>query len=141
MATTRLADERIRCKLWPEEYGSNHRHIHATYSVRRWEGVAGPKLLLKEANWVKIRQEVLTLKRAEPAPEGLDEMAVWFHEVVDEAVRKHCPLSKPSPHAKRWWNKDLTAMRKEYISLRDKVRKLQGQGRDNWVVSQEAGRA
>jgi len=34
MATVRLADERIRCTLWPEEYGSDHRHIYATYSVR-----------------------------------------------------------------------------------------------------------
>jgi len=65
----------------------------------------------------------------------------WLRNLVDEAIRRHCPVSKPSPHAKRWWNKDLTSMRKEYTALRNRARKLMGQGRDNWVVNQEARRA
>jgi len=141
LATTRLADERIRCTLWPEEYGSDHRHIHITYSVRTWEGATEPRLLLKEANWDKIRRELVIRKASRPAPEGLNEMAEWLQEVVNEAVRKHCPLSRPSPYAKRWWSKDLTAMRTEYTSLRNRAKKPQGQGRDNWLVSQEARRS
>jgi len=102
LATTRLADERIRCTLWPEEYGSDHRHIHTTYSVRTWEGATEPKLMLKEADWEKVRRELSTLKTSRPTPEGLNEMAEWLQEIVSEAVRKHCPLSRPSPYAKRW---------------------------------------
>lgn len=33
---------------------------------------------------------------------------------VEEALQAHCPRAKPSPYMKRWWDEDLTALRKSY---------------------------
>lgn len=35
-------------------------------------------------------------------------------------INMHVPLAKPSPYAKRWWCKDLTLLRKQYTSLRNR---------------------
>ena len=60
--------------------------------------------------------------------------------MVAEAVGRHCPKSRPSTYAKRWWTKDLTAMRKDYTSQRNRARRLYQHERDCWVASQKARR-
>jgi len=34
LASWRLAEERVRCVVWPSEYGLDHRHIHTTYLLQ-----------------------------------------------------------------------------------------------------------
>jgi hypothetical protein len=32
--------------------------------------------------------------------------------VIKAAITKHVPMSKPSPYSKRWWSKELAALKK-----------------------------
>ena len=72
------------------------------------------RLLLKNAPWDKIREAVERQKEAGFPPGDVDDMAGRLTTWVIEALEAHCPRAKPSPYTKRWWNEDLTALRKSY---------------------------
>ena len=50
--------------------------------------------------------------------EGCDRLLNTVSEVVQQMV----PKARPSPYAKRWWSKELTALKKKQSSLRNLVR-------------------
>ena len=54
---------------------------------------------------------------------------------------EYCPRSKPSPYAKRWWNGELTSMRRSYTAARNRASKLDSQGRLSNVAQREAAAA
>ena len=141
LASGRLADERVGCAIWPSDYGSDHRHIHTTYSLQSPEIQRLPRLLFKEAEWDGVRRSLQEAKHREPCPGGLDDAAAWLQSKVTEAVEEHCPRARPSPYVKRWWTPGLTYMRKEFTSLRNRARRLKYQGRDTGVVDREAATA
>jgi len=141
LASGRLADERVGCAIWPSDYGSDHRHIHTTYSLQSPEIQRLPRLLFKEAEWDRVRRSLQEAKHREPCPGGLDDAAAWLQRKVTEAVEEHCPRARPSPYVKRWWTPGLTYMRKEFTSLRNRARRLKYQGRDTGVVDREAATA
>jgi len=71
----------------------------------------------------------------------LDEAAQWLQDKATEALEGHCPRARPPPYVKRWWTPDLTNMRREFTSLRNRARRLRYQGRDTAVVDREAATA
>jgi len=137
LSTSRLAEERIRCMIWPNHYGSDHSHIHTTYSIKRPEPAKTNRLLFKEADWDKIRAHISALKRSNLCPTNLDMAAQWLQDTVSNTLVEYCPRSKPSPYAKRWWNGDLTSMRRSYTAARDRASKLDSQGRSSDVAQRE----
>ncbi|KAJ7649308.1 hypothetical protein B0H17DRAFT_849641, partial [Mycena rosella] len=68
----------------------------------------------------EMLEEELT---AEPMVEGYASEAevlaalARLDAAIDRCVEKHVPLSKPSPHSKRWWTQELTRHRKERNAL------------------------
>ncbi|KAI5829285.1 hypothetical protein K523DRAFT_205191, partial [Schizophyllum commune Tattone D] len=56
-----------------------------------------------------------TLVRSLPPPRPLYRQADWeaFTKRMGELIQV-VPMSKPSPYSKRWWTKELTALRKVY---------------------------
>lgn len=51
------------------------------------------------------------------------------------AIEEHVPLAKPSPYAKRWWCKDLIALRKKYTSLRNHFHRARRHNLSENIVS------
>jgi len=141
LSTSRPAEERIRCIIWPNHYGSDHGHIHTTYSIRRPEPARVGKMLFKEANWNKIGAHISNLKHSNPCPPDLDMAAQWLQDTVSDTLAKYCPRSKPSPYARRWWNGELTSMRRSYTAARNRASKLDNQGRFSNVAHREAAAA
>jgi len=141
LSTSRLAEERIRCMTWPNHYGSDHSHIHITYSIKGPEPAKANRLLFKEADWDKIRAHISALKRGNPCPTDLDMAAQWLQDTVSNTLMEYCPRSKPSPYAKRWWNGELTSMRRSYTAARNRASKLDSQGRFSNVAQREAAAA
>ncbi|KAI5894905.1 uncharacterized protein SCHCODRAFT_01121060, partial [Schizophyllum commune H4-8] len=50
-------------------------------------------------------------------PEGwtedqIDGYVRWMVATTQDALRATVPLSKPSPYSRRWWTRELTALRK-----------------------------
>ena len=68
-----------------------------------------------------------------PEPEELTTVA-QFHTtikqldlVIKAVIKKHVPMSKHSPHSKRWWSKELAELKK-------KKEKLARKSYERWVV-------
>jgi hypothetical protein len=58
----------------------------------------------------------------EGCPDGdVDEMAGRLTGWVNKVLEAHCPRARPSPYMKRWWNEDLTALRKSYTHWRNRA--------------------
>jgi len=138
LASWRLAVERVRCVVWPSEYGSDHRRIHTTYLLQAPEEQRIPRLLFREAKWDKVRKALQEAKRTEPCPAELNSAAQWLQDEVAKAIENNRPRARPSPYVRRWWTPGLANMRKEFTSLRDRARKLKHQGRDTWFIEPQA---
>lgn len=49
-------------------------------------------------------------------------------EIVTDAIDQHNPIAKPCPYAKRWWNEDLSLLRKAYSRLRNQMSRRRQDG-------------
>jgi len=129
LATTGLAEDLVKCSLWEHEYGSDHRAIATRFSMNVVREERQERLLLKNAPWDKIRAAV-EQEKEEGFPDGdVDEMADRLTSWVDKALEARCPRARPSPYMKRWWNEDLTTLRKSYTYWRNRACAMRRQGR------------
>ncbi|OCK75877.1 hypothetical protein K432DRAFT_268140, partial [Lepidopterella palustris CBS 459.81] len=71
----------------------------------------------------------------------VEDMASRLTAWVNKALEAHCPRAKPSPYMKRWWNKDLTALRKSYTYWRSRACAMRRQGREDAELRNTATRA
>ena len=53
----------------------------------------------------------------------VDLFATQLVEAIRKALDETTPRKKPSPHSKRWWNNDLSDLRKEANRVRNKYRR------------------
>ena len=89
-----------------------------------------PSYNFKMADWEEFKQVLITKLEAYPQPEPikdpqhLEQMARNVTTAIQEAITEKITCSKPRPDAKRWWNSDLTARRKELNRLRADSYKL-----------------
>ncbi|KAJ7921816.1 hypothetical protein B0H13DRAFT_1508844, partial [Mycena leptocephala] len=73
-----------------------------------WEELV--KMLAAELEQAGLAEGYASAEEVEAAIAELDE-TVW------RCVKEHVPLSKISPHSKRWWTPELSALRKEKEKL------------------------
>lgn len=59
----------------------------------------------------------------------------------DHTLDAHCPRAKPSPYMKRWWNEDITALRKSYMYWRKRACAMRRQGKEDTELRNTATRA
>ncbi len=69
------------------------------------------------------------------SPIDIDIYANQLLQIVQLAIEEHVPLAKPSPYAKRRWCKDLTTLRKEYTSLRNRFHRAKGHNLEGNIIS------
>ena len=62
LATLGLAGDLAKCGLWEHEYGSDHRSIHTSFWVNTDEQESQARLMLKNAQWDKVREAVVRQK-------------------------------------------------------------------------------
>ena len=144
-STQQLFEDRIRCSVFKNEYGSDHRAIVSSFGIQSDGEARVPpvtKYLFRNASWDNIRKDIADTIRVTPFPEtDIDAMNDYLSSAVQQALDKHCPRAKLSVYAKRWWTADLTALRKSYTRTRNRARSLRRQGRPNPVLDQQAKRA
>jgi hypothetical protein len=80
--------------------------------------------LVKEAKWDEVRKALQEAKRSCPCPTDINGAAQWLQDEVRRAIENNCTRSRPSTYSKRWWTPGLTTRRKEFMSLRNRARKL-----------------
>ncbi|KAF9728557.1 zinc knuckle [Paraphaeosphaeria minitans] len=141
LATPELAGDLVKCSIWEHEYGSDHRAIQTRFCIDVGRQERQERLLFKNVPWDKIRQAVEHEKAAGFPSEDVDEMASRLTQWATKAVEAHCPRARPSPYMKRWWNEDLTALRKSYTYCRNRASAMRRQGREDAELRSTATRA
>lgn len=141
LATPGLESDLAKCSIWEQEYGSDHRAIHTSFWIDMDTPESQGRLLLKNARWDKIREAVGRQTEAGFPTEDVDEMVMSFNHWVSTALEEHYSRAKPSQYTKRWWNEDLTALRKSYTHWRNRGRALRRQGREDAELRKMATRA
>lgn len=131
MASNRLFEDRISCKTWDNEYGSDHRAIHSAMSLGDMpEEAQSDRYLLQKANWKAIRETIgRTLVTSAFPTTNVDDMQEYIQSTTQSAIRDHCPKAKPYAFAKRWWTADLTALRKNHTGTHNLARARRRHGR------------
>lgn len=141
LATPQLASDYTHCSIWGNEYGSDHRAIHTCFRIERDEHEDQEKLTLKNAPWGRIRDTVLQQKEEGFPATDVDKMVECLTKWVGTALQAHCPRTRPSPYMKRWWNEDLTRLRKTYTYWRNKACARRRQGREDAELQDKAAKA
>ncbi|KAF9231251.1 hypothetical protein BU15DRAFT_7274, partial [Melanogaster broomeanus] len=72
----------------------------------------------REVDWQKfqctIEEKMAMYPTAHPiiTDREFQEVAHALTAAMTEAISLHVPMSRPNPHSKRWWNRDLSILRK-----------------------------
>jgi ribonuclease HI len=113
------------------DHGSDHHPIEIVLdlSPKKLPPIAYPYNYNK-TNWelVKIELECLLPSLIDPnniTPNDLDNYSLSLSTAYQEAIAQQTPRKRPCPHSKRWWNDDLTALRKKANHLRNRYRRTQ----------------
>jgi Endonuclease-reverse transcriptase len=123
LTSSLLAEDHLRCGVYPQEHGSDHRAIEAWFNIARPEQTFKPRLLFRHARWEAISKIVgEQLQYWGSDPRDLEQDTEELIRVVLGAVKQHTPHTKPSPYTKRWWTADLTELRRNYTYWRNQAR-------------------
>ncbi|KAI3094034.1 hypothetical protein CBS147333_10045 [Penicillium roqueforti] len=112
----------VKCHLYHENYGSDHRATYSEWNLQaRSKSTTKARKVYDRADWTKIGEQVTQQMgpwkeiRTRPA---LDAIVERLTEVTAQAVDQFAPNSRPSPYAKRWFTPDLKAQQVEVNQVR-----------------------
>jgi hypothetical protein len=120
--STNALDVLVKCTTVPEEKATcmDHVPIDTTldFPVTNLKSVSQISFNFRAADWEGFK-DTLAQKMAALPPPGRIGTEDEFHQRVAslttailDTIAHSVPKSKPVPHSKRWWNKDLERMRK-----------------------------
>ena len=112
----------IKCELYHENYGSDHR---ATYSEWNLQAQSRPSAKARKsydrADWARIGEEVARQmrpwKEIKTRP-TLDRVVENLTAATAQAVDRFTPDTRPTPYSKRWFTPDLKVQQVEVNQLR-----------------------
>jgi len=133
LATPELTSDTYLCDIHATEHGSDHRAIHTEIAVDWEPPKPRNRRLWKKADWGKMRKKTQELVETVPEPPmeaSIDDHCAYIMDVVMPAVDESVPVAKPSPYTKRWWNEELTGLRKDYSFWRNRARAERRAGRE-----------
>jgi hypothetical protein len=123
------------CRIHYDDYGSDHRPIALSYRGRTQpETGRKKKRLYKDANWAEIRTVIGSLlgdgrrMRQITSTDTFERAIGAFETIINNTLEEHVPRAKESLYAKRWWSKELTLLRRNYTSKRNRVTILRRRG-------------
>ncbi|CAG8068633.1 unnamed protein product, partial [Penicillium nalgiovense] len=112
----------IKCHLYHENYGSDHR---ATYSEWNLQPRSRPNTKARKAyeraDWTKIGEEVarqMNPWRQIKTRPTLDRVVENLTAATAQAVDRFTPDTRPTPYSKRWFTPDLKTQQVEVNQLR-----------------------
>jgi hypothetical protein len=101
----------IKCHLYHENYGSDHRATYSEWSLKPYhKPTAKTRKAYERADWDKIGAKVLQQmgpwKEIRTRP-TLDETVKRLTDITISAVENYTPDRRPTPYSKRWFTPDL----------------------------------
>jgi hypothetical protein len=135
------------CRIHHNDYGSDHRPITLRYRGKtQLDTKRKGKRLYKDANWAEIRKEIGSQLGDGRFMKAIRDTAVFeraaavFVNGINAILEKHVSRAKESPFAKRWWTKELTLLRQDFTSKRNRVTTLRRRG-ECTILLREASHA
>ena len=96
---------------------TDHFPIRTTFDLGLSGAAHAPKRNFRATNWVEFVTTLEAKLALIPAPTRLTSEGAFrealanLTNAIQEAISERVPLSRPSPHAKRWWSKELEQAR------------------------------
>ena len=114
----------IKCHLYHDNYGSDHRATYSEWSLRtRSNPATKARKAYDRADWDKIGKEVQSLMGPWETPsttQALDAIVEKLTRGTGAAVGHHTPDLQSSPYSKRWFTANLKSQQKEVNQTRRK---------------------
>ena len=114
----------LKCQLYHENYGSDHRGTYLEWDLQpATRPEASPRKAFDRTDWNKVGQDVrAAVDNTEPivSTTQLDTMVSRLTRAVQRAVEDHTPLMRPSPYSKRWFTPELKQQQRDTNRLRRK---------------------
>ncbi|CEJ62845.1 Putative Reverse transcriptase [Penicillium brasilianum] len=110
---TNRPDLLIKCHLYHEHYGSDHRATYSEWALQTHRiTTAQKRKAYSRADWNKIGENVA--RQTGPRKEiktrpTLDDTVQKLIDATTEAVNQYTPNTRPCPYSKRWFTPDLKA--------------------------------
>ncbi|KAI2886808.1 hypothetical protein CBS63078_10859 [Aspergillus niger] len=132
LASPSLAERMLRCQVHPVEHGSDHHAIISTFKINTPVVERGQvRYLFREVNWDEVNSQISHLRSRPPTITDSEELEHQLQHLtgeVSQALHQVAPQAKPSPYCKRWWTRELTALRDEYNHARNQCERARRYG-------------
>jgi len=122
----------LKCRIADKvDHGSDHLPIETILNLQTTDNIQNIQKApydYRKTNWEEFKSK---LTEYLPSPtntthhtrESVDHLATQLVNAIQRAIDETTPRKSPSPFSKRWWNDELTKMRKETNKLRNKSRR------------------
>lgn len=115
----------VSCDTSPENRGPNTDHlpILTCIDVKLTSSSSTPTLNYRAVDWENFKRKLQSeLDRIGPprilgGEDEFQRMARDLDRALQNTIETEVPKTKSQPHQKRWWNRDLTKLRKELKTL------------------------
>ena len=102
---TDTPDLLVKCHLYHENYGSDHRATYSEWNLRPLSRtIAKPRKAYERADWIRIGEEVVgrlgPWKEIKTRP-TLDKVVAKLTSTTAQAVDRFTPDARPTPYSKR----------------------------------------
>jgi hypothetical protein len=112
----------VRCHLYHDNYGSDHRGIYSEWSLYPgYRPDHKPKRAYDRADWEKIGLAVKATMDFQNTITNKRELELSVKELVRSivtAIKQYTPLVKPLPYSKRWFTPELKHQQQEVNQIR-----------------------
>ncbi|KAK6972221.1 Endonuclease/exonuclease/phosphatase, partial [Favolaschia claudopus] len=112
-----LSSNVTRCAA-SDMYGSDHKSIELVLDLDLTRNEFVPRPLYRSTDWEAYAKDLAVrlggAARMLNSRESIDVAVSELTNHIQDALKKHTPMSKPSPYAKRWWSPELSDLRKEH---------------------------
>src|SRR5439155_607545 len=112
------------------DHGSDHLPIETILDLTpRLTTPTQPPYNFTKTDWKALKNKLLEYLSPPPdrntltTEEAIDKFANDLTDAISKAIAKTTPRKKPSPFSKRWWNEELTRLRKELNQARNSHRR------------------
>ncbi|EJF56324.1 hypothetical protein DICSQDRAFT_71717 [Dichomitus squalens LYAD-421 SS1] len=118
--TTDLIESLRSCKTVPHlrPTRTDHFPIHTIFDLPLPSSAPTPHRNFRDVDWAAFDTALRAALQGSELPKEIrtkddfDRTLSLLMQAINRAVEEEVPCSRPSPFSKRWWSKELAAMRK-----------------------------
>ncbi|GMG17056.1 unnamed protein product [Aspergillus oryzae] len=124
LTVTDTPESLIKCHLYHDHYGSDHRAVYSEWSLDPSRNAERePRRAYDRADWKQIGESVQAQIAQTPPIHTEAELEGAVAKLITcttFAVDQHTPMAKPSPYSKRWFSPELKEQQREVNRARRK---------------------